>query len=162
MRERSNFLLQSAVTKAATYSLTPTDQKLSRFSELIITWKITSAERDSANETYNLYVITENKAGEKWDLVHFPQVAAIGAKTFIARIRADLLPQRVTTAAPGVASNESGTIRTETSAANEGTRTLAAGTVRHGGWGDKIGYDVVIAGTVATGIAYSISVMGVE
>ena len=157
MRSASAFSLESA-TKTATTTLAPVDRRLARHSELVVTWKITSAERDTGNETYDLYITTQNQAGEKYDLVHFPQVATTGAKTFVARLSSQVLPQRVTTASPGVASNESGTIRTETGGAAEGAKTLAAGTVRHGPWGDLIGYELVIAGTIVTGIAFTITV----
>jgi len=155
-KQRSRFVLEPAVTRKANYSLAPVNQGLSRFTELTLTLKVTAAERDSGNETYDVYITTENRAGETWDLVHFPQVAATGAKTFVARLRSDLLAQQVTTAVPGVASNESATLRTETGGANQGTKTLGAGVVRHGPWGDKIGYELVVAGTLATGIGYSI------
>jgi hypothetical protein len=157
MRTNRVYTLQPAVTKAANYSQAPKDIKAAKASELVITLKVTAAERDTGDETYDVHVITENDAGAKWDLVHFPQVAATGAKTFVARLRSDLLPQSVTTAAPGVSAVESGTIAVATGQTNV-IKSLAAGTVRHGPWGDKIGHELVVAGAVATGIAYSISV----
>lgn len=159
MRERPfKFQLQAAVTKAADYTLAPVDRRLTRFEELILTLVVTSAERDTGNEVYDFWITTENEAGQQYDLAHFPQIASTGAKTFVARLRSDLLPQKVTTAAPGVASNESATLKTDTSGADEGTKTLAAGTVRHGPWGDKLGYILDLGGTIVTGIAYSLHV----
>ena len=151
------FELQAAVTKAATYTLAPANQGLSRYRELIITLAITAAERDTADETYDFYITTEGPGAARWDLAHFPQVLSTGVKTFVARLRADLLPQNVSTATPGVAAVESGTL-TVYAAATHAVGSLAAGLVRHGPWGDKIGYILTIAGTVVTGIAYSITV----
>lgn len=157
-RETLRLALQPAVTKAADYTLAPADYRLSRFEELIVTLTVSSAERDTGNETYDVWITTENEAGESWDVCRFPQVATTGAKTFVARVRSDLLPQQVTTAAPGVAANETATMRTETAAANQGAKTLSAGVVRHGPWGDKLGYILDVSGTIVTGIAYSIEV----
>ena len=159
MRDRPfKFQLQAAVTKAVDYTLAPVDLRLSRFRELILTLKVTSAERDTGNELYDFWITAENEAGQQYDLVHFPQIATTGAKTFVARLRSDLLPQTVTTASPGVASVESGSIKTDTSGADQGAKTLVAGTIRHGPWGDKLGYILDLGGTVVTGIAYSIHV----
>jgi len=152
------FLLQTAVTKATTYTQPPANQGLSQFRELIITLAITAAERDSADETYDFHITTASDINAaSWDLCHFPQVLTTGVKTFVARLRSDLLPQQVSTATPGVAAVESGTL-TVYAGATHAVGSLAAGLVRHGPWGDKIGYILTIAGTVVTGIAYSISV----
>lgn len=155
-RERT-FSLASGLTKAATFSLAPTDQGLGHVSELVITLDITSAERDSADETYDFYITTSDGVSS-WDIAHFPQVATTGAKRFTARLLSNLLPQNVTTAGPGVAATETATMKTDTAGADEGIKTLAAGKVRHGPWGHQIGYELVIGGTVVTGIAYSITV----
>lgn len=149
--------LASAVTKAATYSATELDCELSRYSELVVTLKVTSAERDSANETYDFYITTGDGASS-WDIVHFPQIATTGAKTYTARVISSARPENVTTASPGVAANDPATLKTDTAGADQGIKTLTAGMVRHGPWGDRIGYQLVVAGTVATGIAYSITV----
>jgi hypothetical protein len=148
--------LDSGVTKTANHAPAAVDYHLDRYTELVITLKITAAERDTGNETYDFYVITGNGLSE-WDLVHFPQVASTGAKTFTARLRSDMLPQNVTTASPGVAANESGTISTASGGA-ETPKTLAAGTVRHGPWGNMLRYELVVAGTIVTGISYSLQV----
>jgi hypothetical protein len=122
---------------------------------LIVTWDITSAERDSANETYDLYITTSDGTSD-WDVIHFPQVATTGAKRFTARILCvGLVPQNVTTAAPGVAAVDSGTLATVSGGLNA-IKSLGAGLVRHGPIGVSLNYELVIAGTVATGIAHSI------
>ncbi len=155
-RETARFSLASAVTKAATYAADDVVRKLQRYQELIITLAITSAERDTGNETYDFY-ITTGDGTSSWDIVHFPQIASTGAKTYTARVLSDRLAE-VTTATPGVAGEPSGTFKTDTAATNEGTASLGAGKVRHGPWGDRIGYQLVVAGTVVTGIVYSITV----
>jgi hypothetical protein len=154
------FTLQPAVTKAATFSGAGlfASRHLRKVRELIITLNITVAERDSGNETYDFYITTGDGVSS-WDLVHFAQIASTGAKTLTARIVTDLQPGTVTTAAPGVAAVESGTLATIASATNA-VKSLAAGLVRHGPIGDRLGYELVVAGTVATGIAYSILVEG--
>src|SRR5665213_1593876 len=90
--QRTKLQLQAPVTKGATFSFPPADQKLNRFRELIVTLDITSAERDSGDETYDLYITTGDGVSS-WDLIHFPQIAATGAKRYMARIQSDLLPQ---------------------------------------------------------------------
>lgn len=156
-RHTAHILLDSAVTKAASYAPAAADWQLDRYTELVITLKITSAERDSADETYDFYIITGDGLSE-WDIVHFPQVATTGAKTFTARLSTvEGIPQNITTAAPGVAANDSGTLLTTSTNA---PKTLAAGSVRQGPWGNTLRYELVVAGTVVTGIAYSIQVQG--
>jgi hypothetical protein len=158
MARPHRFTLQAAVTKAASYTLAPADQGLHRYRELIINLAITAAERDSADETYDLWITTEDEGGASWDLCCFPQVATTGVKTFVARLLGNqVLPQTVTTAAPGVPVIESGTLSVATGGANV-VGSLGAGLVRHGLWGRKMGYKLTIAGTVVTGIAYSITV----
>ena len=159
MAETLHLTLQAAVTKAATYAAEDVVCGLDRFSELGVTLKITSAERDTGNETYNFYITTGDGVSA-WDLVHFPQVATTGAKTYTARIFSQVRPENVTTTSPGVAANDPATLKTDTAGADQGIKTLGAGYVRHGPWGDRIGYQLVVAGTVATGIAYSITVEG--
>lgn len=147
-------LLANSVTSAATASGTAVTGLLD-FDSLIITLNITSAERDTGNETYDFYITTSDGVSS-WDIVHFPQIATTGAKTYTAIVSGLLVPQTMTTAGPGVAANMSATMKTDTAAQNEGIKTLTAGMVRHGAWGDRISYELVIAGTVATGIVYSI------
>lgn len=147
-------ILELSVTKAASYSVTPTDRRLARFSELVITLDIFSAERDDADETYDFY-ITTGEGDSAWDLVHFPQIASTGVKRFTARLLSSRLAE-VTTGTPGTSAETSGTFKTDTAGANEGIKTLGAGKVRHGPWGSKIGYELVVAGTVVTGVNYSI------
>jgi len=156
IRDTLHLLLDSAVTKGASYAPAAADFHLDRYTELVVTLSITSAERDSANETYDFYLITGDGLSE-WDIVHFPQVATTGAKIFTARVSASLLPQNVTTAGPGVAAVDSATLATVTSATNA-PKTLAAGSVRHGPFGNMLRYELVCAGTIATGIVYSIQV----
>jgi len=128
------------------------------FKQHILDFNVTAAERDSANETYDMYVQMCDSLPACWDVVHFTQIATTGAKQFIAAINCELQPQTITTAGPGVVSVNTATMKTDTGGSNEGTRTLAAGTVRHGVCGDRIRYDVVIAGTIGgTGLTFSIT-----
>lgn len=154
VRDTLHLLLDSAVTKAASYAPAALDVHLDRYTELTCTLKVTSAERDSADEVYDFYLITGDGLSE-WDLVHFSQVATTGAKTFTARVQGTLQPQNVTTATPGVSAVDSATLLTTSTHA---PKTLAAGSVRHGPFGNNLRYELVIAGTVVTGIAYSIQV----
>lgn len=149
-------ILQASVTKAASFTgtalLIPAD-----YQQLIVTLDITSAERDSGDELYDFYITTSDGTSS-WDIVHFPQIAATGAKRYTAIVSRGFIPQEVTTATPGVAANVSGTMKTDTAGAGEGIKTLAAGKVRHGPWGESVNHELVVAGTVATGIVYSIRV----
>jgi hypothetical protein len=161
MRERSlNLSLQDSASKLATFSGTAQDLGLSRFRALIITLDITSAERDTGNETYDVYITTSDGVSS-WDLVHFSQIASTGAKRFTARVLRDLLPQSITTAAPGVAAVESGTLATVSGGTNA-IKSLGAGLVRHGPWGDTINQELVVAGTIGgTGLVYSLKITAV-
>lgn len=138
-------------TIGSTATFGPVDVKLQRMRELVVTWNITAAERDSGNETYDLYITTSDGLSS-WDIAHFPQVITTGAKTFTLRILADQLPQTV--ASNGVATND-GPLQTDSTNA---VGTLAAGSVRHGKWGDQLGYKLVVAGTVATGMTSTVLV----
>jgi hypothetical protein len=158
--------LQAAVTKAASFSGTAVTfgpaglRALRDIRQLVVTLDITSAERDSANETYDFYITTSDGVSS-WDIAHFPQVATTGAKRFTLIISLDpASPVNVTTAAPGVLAQTTGTMQTDTAGSNNGIKTLGAGIVRHGAIGKTIGYELVVAGTVVTGIAYSIQVQG--
>jgi len=158
------FTLQAAVTKAATFSGTALEfgsagvRQIQRIREYIFTLKVTSAERDTGNETYDVYVTTGDDGGS-WDIVHFPQIATTGAKTYQARVMTDRMAE-VTTATPGVAAEPIAVLKTDTAAADQGIKTLSAGKVRHGPIGNKFSHELVVAGTVVTGIAYSITVEG--
>jgi hypothetical protein len=151
-------MLQEAVTRAATASGTEYKSRyLRKARELLITLNITAAERDSGNETYDIYV-TCGDGISQWDLVHFPQIATTGAKTFTAIVTTGTtLPRTVTTAAPGVEAVNTGTMATQSGGANA-IKSLTAGMVRHGAFGDRLNHELVVAGTVATGISYSIQV----
>ena len=74
-----------------------------------------------------------------------------------AKILGGISPTNVTTTGPGVAAVETATLDTIAAGADEGIKTLGAGLVRHGPWGDRLNHELVIAGTVATGITYSIT-----
>ncbi len=150
--------IDDATTTAATLAVAPLNLKLGNFQELVVTLDIISAERDSSDETYDFY-ITNSDGVSTWDIIHFPQVITTGAKRFTARVLSERLAE-VTTATPGVAAEPSATFATITSGSNEGKRTLAAGKVRHGPLADYLGYDLVITGTVVTGIVYKITVTG--
>jgi hypothetical protein len=151
------FKLQPAAVKGESFSFAPVEQQLGDYRELVVTLEITAAECGNEDETYDFYIVTENRAEARWDLVHFAQIVSDEAYSLVARIHKDLLPQQVTTAGPGAAYVESGTLAVATGQLNA-IKSLAAGRVRHGPWGDKIGYELVVAGAVAPSIAYSISV----
>lgn len=149
------FTFLASTTHAATTVLAA-QAGLGGFNNLVVTWDVTAAERDSANETYDLYV-TCGDGVSTWDVAHFPQIITTGAKRYTAFIHGQLLNQNVTTAVPGVAANDPGTFKTDTGGADQGTRTLAAGVIRHGALGDRCGADIVIAGTIVTGITHSVT-----
>lgn len=131
---------------------------LGDFLELLITLKIHSADRANADETYDFYIVSADARNE-WDIVHFPQIAATGAKTYVAAVRGATIPYQVTTAAPGVSSVESATLKTDTAGAGNGAKTLAAGIVRHGVVGNKLGYYLVVGGTTPGPVVFSIDVL---
>jgi len=148
-------ILFASASRTATFAETLVDLQLGGYRELILTFDVTAAERDSSDETYDIWVVGSDGVST-WDIAHFPQVATTGAKRFTARVLAERLAT-VTTASPGVASEPSATMRTDTAGSNEGTKTLAAGTVRHGPFGDLIGVMGTVAGTIGgTGITFSI------
>lgn len=160
-----NILLQASTTKAATASGTALTfggaglRQLGRMTSLLFTLDIVSAERDTGDELYDIYVTTSDGVSS-WDIVHFPQIATTGAKRFTARVNLDaLVPQSVTTAAPGVASTDSATLATISGGTNA-IKSLAAGAVRHGPIGEVLNHEIVIAGTIATGIVYTLKVEG--
>lgn len=151
-------IFEPSITKAATYAPAQVNLELAGYRELLITLDITVAERDTGNETYDFY-ITGGDGVSSWDIVHFPQIATTGAKRYTARVLSEREAE-VTTATPGVAAEPTAIMKTDTAGAAEGTATLAAGKVRHGPFGNFFGYQLVVAGTVVTGIAYSITVTG--
>ena len=152
--------LQPAVTKTATFSGTAfVSKRLAACRELVITLDITAAERDTGDETYDFY-ITMGDGVSSWDIVHFTQIATTGAKRFTARVVADLQPHNITSATPGVAAVEPATLATVTGGLNA-IKSLGSGLLRHGPFGDRINHELVVAGTIVTGIAYSIQVTAV-
>jgi len=158
-RLTAQFALEVGVTRTANFSMPATvDRDLDRFTELVITLAISAATHTS--ETYDLY-ITTGDGYSQWDIIHFPQIASTGAKTFTARITSqNQIPTNVTTANPGVSANDSAIFQTDTAGANQGIKTLGAGIVRHAPWGDRIGYELVCAGGGSPSITYTISVQG--
>lgn len=152
------FILAGAdnLTKTASFNPTTLAKGLGDFSELVITLRIHAADRADANETYDFYVTSADNRNE-WDLVHFPQIATTGAKTYVAVVKRNVLPQTVTTAGPGVAAVNTGTMKTDTAGADQGAKTLAAGLVRHGFVGNRLGYYLVAAGTTPS-VTYTIEV----
>ncbi len=146
--------IQAAGLVAATQAGTMLDRKLCGYKQLVITLDVTAAERDSGDELYDVYVVMGD-AKSTWDIVHFPQIATTGAKRYTARVLAERLAE-VTIG--GVAAEPVSIFKTDTAGASEGIKTLAAGKVRHGPFGDFIGVVVVIAGTVATGINFTVDV----
>jgi len=159
MRTSGPFLraaLQSAVTKAASFSGASLDLGQRRWQELIITLDVTSAERDSADEVYTFFVTTGDGISF-WDIVAFPIITTTGAKRYTARVLCDRLAE-VTTGTPGIAAEPTSNLRTVLAGSEEGIKTLGGGKVRHGPIGDRIGHELVVVGTVVTGIAYSITI----
>jgi hypothetical protein len=149
-------VLQASVTKTASFA--GTDRLgFQEYTSLIVTLNVTVAERDTGNETYDFYITTGDGVSA-WDMVHFSQVATSGAKTYTALIQGNSRPVSTTTAGPGVEAILTGTMKTDTAGSDQGIKTLTAGMVRNAPWGDRIGYQLVVAGTVVTGITYSITV----
>jgi hypothetical protein len=163
-----NFALQSATTKAATYSGANLVtfggaglRSIRKMRYLEVTLDVTVAERDTANETYDFYITTSDGVSS-WDIAHFPQIATTGAKRYTFNISLDPpTPVNVTTAGPGILAQTTGSFKTDTAGSDQGIKTLGAGIVRHGPIGCCLGYELVVAGTVVTGISYSITVRGV-
>lgn len=145
--------LQASVTKAANFSGTA-KTGFAGFTDLIVTLDVTAAERDSANELYDFYITTSDGVSS-WDIVHFPQIATTGAKRYTARISGRVFPQEV---ASVTLTNTTTTLQTDTAGAAQGIRTVGANTVRHGPWGDQINHELVMSGTIVTGITYSITI----
>ena len=149
------FTLQSSVTKTAAFSGTATTS-LATFRDLIVTLDITVTDRADVDELYDFYITTGDGVSS-WDIVHFPQIAATGTHRFTAVVSGGAVrPFTVTTAAPGVASSGTGTMDTIAADADNGIRTLGAGIVRHGAWGDRLNHELVVAGTTPS-ITYSIT-----
>jgi hypothetical protein len=158
VRDQFRFSLDENVTKNVSYAPAALDLKLGRYRELSVTLQIFSASRDNGNETYDFYLICGNALGE-WDLAHFPQIASTGAKVYEARILADLQPETITTgAAPDVATNDPAILRIDTAGANQGPKTLAAGVVRHGPFGHKLRYELVVGNVPIAGVNYTLRV----
>ena len=158
IRSAYKALLQPA-TLLAVNTVGPVQNcKLHRFSELVVTLAVTAASRDAGTETYDVYITTTDGVST-WDLVHFTQVASTGAKTFTARVLAGgFMPETITGATPGVAALDPGVMKTDTSGSAQGILTLASGMVRHGPFGDSIGYQLVVANAPVTGLAFSIQI----
>lgn len=130
------------------------NRKIGAPSKLLLLLHVISADRTTGDEVYDVYVTTKvggfGDAKGEWDLVHFPQVATTGEKIYVASLQLNPGvggPNQVTTAAPGVSSVESGTMLVTAAGAANGVKTLAAGTVRHGVFGEKLGHHLVVAGT---------------
>lgn len=155
--ETVHLALASATTKLEDYAADDVLIQLDRYSQLVVTLDVTAAEQDDLDETFDFYVTTGDGV-TAWDLVHFPQITAAGRYT--ARIVSLARPENVTTASPGVAANDSATLLTTAAGAGAGIMTLGAGVVRHGKWGDRIGYQLDVEGTVTVGVTYSLLVQG--
>lgn len=148
-------VLQASITKTASFSGAALG-RLAGFKELVITLDVTAADRADLNETYDIYV-TANDGVSSWDIAHFPQIATTtGAKRYTAKVSGAVLPQTVSSA--GAATNDA-ILKTDTVGADQGIKTLAAGSVRHGAIGDAIGHELVVAGTTPS-ITYSLTVTG--
>jgi hypothetical protein len=139
-------------------------RELGHVQNLILFLHVISADRTDADETYDLYVTSRitDPSGAKvleWDLAHFPQIASTGEKVFSAVIQNNSGiggPNRVTTAVPGVSSLESATMKIDTAGSDQGVKTLAAGTVRHGCIGQQLGWYLVTGGSTPGPIVFSL------
>jgi hypothetical protein len=148
--------LQPTVTKGADY--TGSDYVFSSNpKELIVTLKVDSCEQDTADETYDIYITTGDGVSS-WDIIHFPQLTTDATYIYTAGVNCRLAHQNVTSAVPGVAAVDPSTFKTDTAGAGNGIKTLTAGYVRHGPVGNRIGHQLVVAGTIVVGIVYSITV----
>lgn len=154
-RVRAQILSVTALAATAN-SLPLANWELSGFLNLLVTLKVISAVH--TDETYDVYITSGDGTGSEWDIVHFPQVATSGAKTFTARVLSQRLAE-ITTATPGIAAEPTATMKTDTAGSAEGAKTLAAGKVRHGPLGDWIGVWVVIAGS-APAISFTLDISG--
>ncbi len=124
---------------------------------LIFTLDVTAVDRGSSDETYDIYVTTGDDTS-LWDIVHFPQVATTGAKRYTARVNLQADPMgTVTTASAGVQAIDSATLATVTAGSGQGIKTLGAGLVRHGAVGNTFNHELVVVGTITTGISYSLT-----
>jgi hypothetical protein len=136
--------------------------ELGGYRELLVTLEVTSADTGG---TYNVYLaMAARLAGVAtavggWDVVSFAQVAsAISTnKIFQARVFSQRFAE-VTSATPGIAAEPPAIMETDTAGSNQGYGTLAAGKVRHGPFGDWIGVYVVAAGTITTGLTFSVDI----
>jgi hypothetical protein len=140
-------------------------RKLGHVKSVLLFLHVFSASRTDADEVYDFYVTSriKDQSGDKvleWDLVHFPQIATTGEKVYsavIQNISGVGGPNRVTTAVPGVSSLESATMKIDTAGSDQGVKTLAAGTVRHGLIGEQLGWYLVTGGTTPGPIVFSLS-----
>lgn len=133
--------LQATVTKTVDFNGDWVEAR--GFRELVVTLHVLAADRTDNDETYDVYVTT-NDGVSSWDLVHFPQIATTGEKILTARVALSALPQTITGA--GVASNDP-TLLTTAAGAGQGIKTLAAGAVRHGAMGHRLGHSLDVGGT---------------
>ena len=146
-------VLQSAISATGDISGARQAFSFKEVKEVTVVLKVTSADRTTGDETYDVYVTTGITLPDgtiaKWDIAHFPQVASTGAKTYVASVKGYGVPYpyTVTTAGPGVAAVVTGTMKTDTAGAAEGIKSLTAGMVRHGVLGEFVSYELVTAGT---------------
>jgi hypothetical protein len=146
-------VLQPAISATGDISGNNMNFSIKDVKEVTCVLKVTSADRTTGNETYDIYVTSGIRLADgtvaKWDVAHFSQIAATGAKTYVAAVKGYGVPYpyTVTTAGPGVAAVVTGTMKTDTAGADQGTGTLTAGMVRHGVLGEFLSYELVTAGT---------------
>lgn len=140
-------------TFGASVPETMVDLKLSGYKYIVATLDITSAERDSSDETYDVYLVMGDRLA-RWDIAHFTQVVTTGAKRMVMRISAERFAE-VTGATPGIVAEPPSLLLTS---GTNAPGTLGAGLVRHGPFADFIGVKVVVAGTVVTGIVCSLDI----
>lgn len=160
-------LAQSATNILSATLLLKQKLELGGHKSLILTLDVTAAD---SGGTYDVYVclgvpVAENPGGSvtaptkvvEWDIVHFPQIAGATAKQYVARVLVDRLATVTTAGPPGVASEPPATFEVDTSGSAQGIKTLGAGSVNHGPFGDFISVYLVAAGTITTGITCSVS-----
>jgi hypothetical protein len=132
------------------------------FFRLVATLYVTLCDRGNANETYNFYVTTFHRLASgvysRWDVLAFPQIAAVGPICHTMIVQAMQRPASTTTADPGVEAVLSGSFNTTAAGAAHGIRTITAGMAYHGVMGEGLSYSLVGGGTTPGPITFEIGV----
>jgi hypothetical protein len=129
--------------------------------EVLLTLRVTAADRTTGNETYDFYVWSYHKLPcgkfSRWDIYHFPQIAADAEAIHTAILKPDPPePINVTTAGPGVAAVNTATLATITAGSGQAIRTLGAGYALHGFLGEGLGFSVAGGGTTPGPVTFEL------